>query len=180
MRCVLFLADGFEECEALIPADILRRAGAEVCMASVTGRPDALSSRRFRIGADAMEQDCGWASADLLILPGGRVGTENLGRSETVREACTAFADRKLIGAICAAPSLLARWGLLEGRRATCHPDFEDRMEGARLTRESVTSDGLFVTGQGLGASFAFAFELAKRLAGEERAEKIKRDICWR
>jgi len=180
MKCVVFLADGFEECEALIPVDILRRAGVETVMASVTGRADALSSRRIRVQADASAEDCGWADADCLVLPGGRRGTENLRLSPAVCEACLAFAGRKLIAAICAAPTVLAGLGLLEGRRATCHPDFEGEMRGALLTREPVTRDGLFLTGQGLGASFAFAFALAELLAGRERAERIRGEICWR
>ena len=95
-----------------------------------------------------------------------------------------AFARDKYVAAICAAPSLLAQLGLTEGRRVTCHPDFEACMGGAILTYESVTADGNIVTGQGLGASFDFAFELVRKIIGgergEETAEQISKAICYR
>ena len=116
----------------------------------------------------------------LIVLPGGRRGTENLRKSAIVKEQCLLFAKSKRIAAICAAPSILATLNLLEGRKATCHPDFEDQMNGALLTRESVAEDGNIITGQGLGATFPFAFLLVERLAGDASVQKIKKAICYR
>ena len=180
MKAIVFLADGFEECEGLIVVDILRRAGVETVMASVMGRLEIVSSRGIRLKADVLANDVDFDSVDMVILPGGRTGTENLSESETVRGQCKSFATDKYVAAICAAPSLLAELGLLDGKNATCHPDFEDKMKGAVLTGNSVEKAGNIITGQGLGASFDFAFELVRILVGEEKVRDIKNAICYK
>lgn len=180
MTAVVFLADGFEECEALIVVDILRRAGIETVMASVMGRPEVDSSRHIVVRADKLAEDVDFSGVDIIILPGGRLGTENLAASELVRSQCLAFAREKRLAAICAAPSLLASLGLLEGKEATCHPDFAPQMKGARLTGGSVAVSGNITTGQGLGAAFPFAFELVKELVGEDQVRQIREAICYR
>ena len=182
MKAVVFLADGFEECEALITVDILRRAGVETVMASVMDRRQVESSRNIKVIADAMAADVDFDSADLIVLPGGRLGTENMAKSGIVTEKCREFAaaEGKYLAAICAAPSLPAALGLLEGKKATCHPDFEGHMAGAALTGTGVAVDGNIITGQGLGATFDFAFQLVSMLVGEETAEQIKKSICYK
>lgn len=187
MKAIVFLADGFEECEGLITVDILRRAGVETIMASAMESRKIDSSRHIMVYADVMAADVDYDSVDLIVLPGGRLGTENLGANEIVVKKCKEFAAAgangdasKYVAAICAAPSLLAALGLLEGKRATCHPDFEGVMKGAELTGESVVTDGNIITGQGLGASFDFSFELVRILAGAETADQIKSAICYR
>ena len=180
MKAVVFFGDGFEECEALIVVDILRRAGVETTMASVMGRLRVDSSRHIKVMADALAEDVDFDSVDLIVLPGGRLGVENLSESAVVKKQCREFAANKHLAAICAAPWLLASVGLLEGRKATCHPDFEGKMEGVILTGESVAIDGNLITGQGLGASFDFAFELVKILVGEDKADQIRKAICYR
>ena len=180
MKAVVFLADGFEECEGLITVDILRRAGIETLMASAMDGLMIDSSGHIKVQADVMAAEVDYDTVDLIVLPGGRLGTENLAADSLVTEKCRVFAAEKHLAAICAAPSLLASLGLLEGKKATCHPDFEDRMQGAMLTGESVVTDGRITTGQGLGASFDFSFELVKLFAGEETAGAIKRAICYR
>ncbi len=166
MKAIVFLADGFEECEALITVDILRRAGVETVMASVMDRRQVESSRNIKVIADEMAADVDFDSADLIVLPGGRLGTENMGG--------------KYLAAICAAPSLPASLGLLEGKKATCHPDFEGHMAGAALTGTGVAVDGNIITGQGLGVTFDFAFQLVSMLVSEECAEQIKKAICYK
>ena len=180
MKAIVFLADGFEECEGLIAVDILRRAGIETLMASAMDGLMIDSSRHIKVQADVMAADVDYGTVDLVVLPGGRLGTENLGANDLVVEKCREFAAEKHLAAICAAPSLLAALGLLEGKRATCHPDFEGHMKGAVLTGESVVTDGRITTGQGLGASFDFSFELVKLLVGEEAVENIKKAICYK
>ena len=179
MKAVVFLADGFEECEALIVVDILRRADVDVVMASVMGRLEVDSSRHIKVLADALAEDVDFLTADLIVLPGGRLGTENLAASTLVRAQCRFFASFKRLAAICAAPSLLAELGLLKGKEATCHPDFSSKMKDAVLREESVVVSGSITTGQGLGAAFPFAFELVRQLAGEEKAQQIKTSICY-
>ena len=134
MKAIVFLADGFEECEGLIAVDILRRAGVETIMASAMEDLQIDSSRHIKVMADAMAADIDYDTVDLIVLPGGRLGTENLGANKLVVEKCKEFAAKKHLAAICAAPSLLAALGLLDGKRATCHPDFEDHMACASLT----------------------------------------------
>lgn len=180
MKAIVFLADGFEECEGLIAVDILRRAGVETLMASAMDGLMIDSSRHIKVEADVMAGDVDFDTVDLVVLPGGRLGTENLGANELVVEKCREFAAVKHLAAICAAPSLLAALGLLEGKKATCHPDFEAQMAGAELTGKSVVTDGNITTGQGLGASFDFSFELVRILVGEEKVTQIKKAICYR
>lgn len=180
MKAVVFLAEGFEECEALIVADILRRAGINTIMASVKETLSVKSSRHIVIQADALAEDLNYHELDIIILPGGRLGTDNLRKVDLVKRQCIKFAKNKYVAAICAAPSILAQMGLLENKEATCHPDFENRMKGAILTKESVTVSGNIITGQGLGATFDFAFEIVRKLVGEDKVKQIKKAICYR
>lgn len=156
MKAVLFLADGFEECEGLIVVDILRRAGIETIMASVMDTLFVDSSRHIRIEANMKACVVDFYEADMIILPGGRLGTENLKKVDLIKEKCLEFAENKLVAAICAAPSVLADLGILENKETTCHPDFEIEMAGALLTGASATVSGNIITGQGLGSSFGF------------------------
>lgn len=176
---VVFLADGFEECEGLLVVDLLRRAGLKTVMASVTGKRTVDSSRHIPITADTLAEVVDYDSAKMIVLPGGRLGTENLGKSEFVKDKCVEFAREKKVAAVCAAPSILASLGLLGGKKATCYPDFEGKMGGAIVTGESVTVDGNIITGQGLGATIPFAMEIIRMIVGPEMATKIKKDICY-
>lgn len=192
---VVFMADGMEMCECLLTVDILRRAGVNVITASVMGKKEITSSHRVTIIADELAEDVDYFAADMIVLPGGRTGTENLAKSEVVEEECRAFAadQAKYLAAVCAAPSVPAGLGILDGKKATCHPDFADKViEGSsiscggdssplvELTHEGVTVDGNIITGQGLGASIDFALCLAEILAGKEKAENIRKAICYR
>ena len=176
---IVLLAEGFEECEGLLTVDLLRRAGVEVITASIMGKKEVFSSHKVRIMADALAEETDFDAADLLVLPGGKSGTRCLRESKIVREQCLRFASDRLLAAICAAPSALATLGLLEGRRATVHPSFEEQMGGAELTRESVTTDGNITTGRGLGAAIPFALEVVKILTDRETADRIAAAICW-
>ena len=180
MKAVVFLADGFEECEALIVVDILRRAGIETVMASIGEQLEVDSSRHIKVHADTLAEDVDYSCYDLVVLPGGRYGTENLKYSTIVQKTVEEFAKEKYAAAICAAPSILAGLGLLDGKRATCHPDYENQMTEATITHQSVTVDGNIITGQGLGATFDFAFEIVKRMIGEEKVQQIKAAICYK
>ena len=177
---VVFLADGFEECEALIVVDILRRAGVKVLMASIMGRRDVKSSREILVQTDCLAENVDYEKAKMIVLPGGRMGTENLRKNEIVREQSKKFAVDKYVAAVCAAPSILAEIGLLAGKRATVHPDFEGKMNGVIVTGDSVNVDGNIITGQGLGVTIPFALKLVEMLEGVEIAERIAQAICFR
>lgn len=176
---IVFLADGFEECEGLLVVDILRRAGLKVIMASIMGRRDVKSSRDILIHADCMAEIVDFDKAKMIVLPGGRFGTDNLINNDIVKNKCREFANKKYVAAVCAAPSILASLGLLEGKKATVHPDYEGKMNGASLTGDSVTVDGNIITGKGLGATIPFSLELVKTLVSEEKARQIKEAICY-
>lgn len=176
---VIFLADGFEECEGLLVVDLLRRAGLKAIMASIMGRRDVKTSRDILIRADCLAEEVDYDRAKLLVLPGGRLGTKNLGECSIVLEQCISFYKNRYVSAICAAPSILAGLGLLNGRRATVHPDFVDKMPGILLQHKSVVVDGNVITGKGLGATIPFALELIRILIDKDAAEKIKKDICY-
>lgn len=176
---VVFLADGFEECEGLLVVDLLRRTGLKVIMASIMSRRDVKSSREILIQADCLAENVEYEHARMIVLPGGRTGTENLGKSDIVKKQCVAFTADKYVAAVCAAPSILASIGILDGRKATVHPDFENHMAGAIVTGESVTVDGNIITGQGLGATIPVALELIKILVNKEEADRIAKAICF-
>ncbi len=177
---IVFLADGFEECEGLLTVDLLRRAGVNVVTASIMCRTEILSSHGIKLAADVLAEDAPYDEADMIMLPGGCPGTRHLAKNTLVREKCLEFADGKLVAAICAAPSILGALGLLDGKPATCHPSVEDQMGEAELTHDSVTVAGNITTGQGLGAAIPFALKLVETLVDKETAEKIAKAICYK
>lgn len=174
---VVFLADGFEECEGLLVVDILRRAGLKVIMASIMGRRDVKSSREILIQADCLAENADYSSAKLIVLPGGRLGTENLARNELVREQCIEFAMTKMVAAVCAAPVILAELKLM--RKATVHPDFTKKMGETEVLDKPVVIDKNIITGQGLGATIPFALKLVELMTGKEKTEEIRKAICY-
>ena len=174
-KVYVFLANGFEDVEALIPVDVLRRGGVEVVTVSVVDDSQVVeTAHRVQVVADAMFDECDFSDADLLMLPGGMPGASNLNEHEGVRQALLrqAAAGRR-VAAICAAPLVLGGLGLLRGKRATCYPGFEQTLEGATYTGELCTQDGLVTTGEGPAAAFPFAFSLLEQLAGSDIARQI-------
>ena len=169
-----FLADGFEETEALAPVDILRRAGIPVTTVGVGGGV-IRGSHDIYVTAD-MTADEFEIDADIsgVILPGGMPGVKNLYADDTVKDTVEFCASRGLyVCAICAAPSIPGRMGLLAGKRATCFPGFEEDLEGAFTTGEKVVTDGKFITAKGAGCALDFGFEIVARFDSPEKAEKI-------
>jgi 2-C-methyl-D-erythritol 4-phosphate cytidylyltransferase len=177
-QVIVPLADGFEECEALIVVDILRRAGIDVLTASINGCREVDSSRHIKVTADALIEDVDFNSAKMLFLPGGRLGTDNLGKNEIVIEQCRIFAKNKKLAAICAAPSILA--GLELVSKAAVHPDFVDQMGDAEVEDKSVVVDENIITGQGLGAGISFALKLVEILVDKKTSDRIAAAISFR
>ena len=142
-KAVVFFAEGTEECEALLVVDLLRRAKVEVLVASASGSREILSSHKVHITADALAEEVDYSDVDLVVLPGGIPGTPNLAANKTVTDTCAAFAKAgKKVAAICAAPSVLAALGLLEGKNATAHAAFQDKLAGAHVLDTEVGVDG--------------------------------------
>ena len=177
---VVFLADGFEECEALIVVDILRRAGIKVIMASIMGRRDVKSSREILVHADCLAENADYDNAKMIVLPGGRTGTKNLANSDIVKQYCIEFANNKSVAAICAAPTILDDLGLLNGKKATVHPDFKNRIKNAVVIDKSVVTEGNIITAQGLGSTFDFAFEIVRTICDDSKVHGIITGICYR
>ena len=166
-RVYLFLADGFETVEALAPVDVMRRAGIEVVTVSIMESKNVLSAQNVQVVADIMFDDACFDDADALVLPGGGVGTENLSAHEALRgQLECAASNGKLIAAICAAPMVLGRVGILQGYKATCYPGCEDDLFGAEYTAAQVEECGNIITACGPGASFDFGFAIVERLCG--------------
>ncbi len=170
----VFLADGFEEIEALTPVDFLRRCDLSVRTVGVTGAR-VKGSHGIVVEADCLPEEIDLQDTQMIILPGGMPGTLNLEKSQSVQDAISYCAENKIpIGAICAAPSILGHRGLLSGKRATCFSGFEGELIGAEVTGAPVEVDGMFVTSRGAGVANTFAFALAAVLLGEARVKVLK------
>lgn len=175
-----FLANGFEEIEAIAPVDILRRGGVDVKTVSITASLSVETAHGITITADCHIDDVDLSDADLLILPGGMPGAKNLLDHEGVCNALVQHNEQgKLIGAICAAPMVLGQNGILNGRRATCYPGFEHLLDGAEYTAELVTVDGNITTGRGPGAAMAFGYQLLSNFVPQETVEEMKKGMIY-
>lgn len=173
----LFLAEGFEEIEALTPVDMLRRAGKDIRTVGIGSRTVA-GAHGISVLADMSENEFNDNAPEMIILPGGMPGTLNLDASATVQKAIdSAIKTGAFIAAICAAPTILGKRGLLEGKVATCYPGMEAELKGALLTEQTVARDGNIITAAGMGAALPFALELISVLCGETLARKLKRAV---
>ena len=172
-----FLADGFEELEAFAPVDILRRVKVEIKTVGVTGQT-VVGASGIKTQCDLSIDEADESNLDGIILPGGMPGTENLFKNEKVKNIVKNCAkENKLIGAICAAPIILGRLGLLKGKKACCYPGFEKELEGAEIVSDRVCTQGNIITGKGPGACIEFSFELLKNILGERKTAVIKRSM---
>ncbi len=174
----MFLADGFEEVEALCPLDILRRAGLEVTTVGI-GKDMIIGTHGITVQADIPDVMYRDSSPDMIILPGGMPGASNLDASKTVDAAIRAASRKEAyLCAICAAPFVLGKRGLLEGKRAVCYPGFEEYLTGAEIATDAVVvRDGSIITAKGMGAAFEFGLELVRALKDDVTAEKIKASV---
>jgi len=176
----ILLAPGFEEAEALVPADLLRRAEIETALVSVTGEP-VPGSHGITVTADTDLDGVDLSKADMVVLPGGGPGYKNLGADPRVERLVDEAAEKGLwVAAICAAPTLLGKWGLLTGKEAVCYPGMEEGLTGAqaRMDRGFVV-DGRIITGRAAGSVFDFGLALVEALAGKEEADKVRHGIHY-
>ena len=177
----VFLADGFEEVEAIAPVDMLRRAGCDVKTVGVGGKRGITGSHGIPVTADITDAELDPEQLEGVILPGGLPGADHLRASEIVK-ACVlkCQAEGKLVAAICAAPYVLGDWGVLEGKEAICYPGYENHLTGAVLSKDPVCVCGNTVTGKGAGVAVDFGLTLVSVLRGQETAEKIRKGIQCR
>lgn len=173
-----FLADGFEEVEALCPIDLLRRAGSKVTTVAVGGGDYITGSHGINVKADAKENDLDFSDAEMVVLPGGMPGTLNLEASPVVKKAVDdAYNAGKFVCAICAAPSVLGKRGYLRSKEAICYPGFEKFLDGAKISDKKVVRDGNIITGAGMGVALDFGLALVSALHGDKKASELRASV---
>lgn len=180
-KAYLFLAEGFEEVEALTVVDILRRGGVDCKTVSIMSDYAVTSSHQVTIQADLLFEERELADADMLIMPGGLPGTTNLKAHEGLDTLIRKYASAgKYLAAVCAAPTIYGEKGLLEGKNATCYPGMEEGLCGANKLTDSVVCDGQFITSRGMGTCIDFGLTLLEKLVDEEAAQNIASKIVYR
>lgn len=180
-RIAVFFAEGYEEIEALAVVDVCRRCGITVDMVSAYGEKSVMGSHGILVEMDKGFDQADFAEYDMLVLPGGKQGTENLEAHQGLMEQIDAFyRDGRYIAAICAAPSIFGHRGILKGRNACSYPSFESHLEGAQVTVGPVEISDHVITSRGMGTAIDFGLAIAGVLCGEEKAQKMAETIVYR
>ncbi len=170
----VFLANGFEEIEAVSIIDILRRANLEVTIISITGKTEVKGSHNIVINADLLFEDVNFNKVDMIVLPGGMPGAKNLNNHEGLKKQIIQFNQAgKPLAAICAAPLVYGQLGILKGKKATCFPGFEDYLMNANITNSKTQVDGNIITGKGAGVAIDFALKIVEMLRGKDIAQEL-------
>jgi 4-methyl-5(b-hydroxyethyl)-thiazole monophosphate biosynthesis len=176
----VFLADGFEEMEAIAPVDILRRLNIPVTTVGVTGKA-VRGSHAVTMTADVTIDEADFSDLSVLVLPGGMPGTTNLGNNKTLCDLIVKnHNEGKLLAALCAAPSVFGKLGVLDNRDFTCYPGFEQELTDAIVCADGVVADGNIITASGAGVAVDFALELVRYLVSAETADAIRGGIQCR
>lgn len=175
MKCAIFLADGFETCEGLITVDMLRRASITIDMISMNDTLEVTTSQGVRLFAEKLFSEIDPADYDVLIMPGGKLGTANLEASEPLKAAFRAHYEKgALTCAICAAPSILGHMGILKEKKYTCFPSFNEEGFGGEYQMELAVTDGNLITGRGMGATIEFARHIIMKTCDETALAKVE------
>lgn len=175
-----FLANGFEEVEALCVIDLLKRASMDVVMVSVSGDLKVNGAHNIDIMADVLFEDASFEDVDVLFLPGGMPGTKNLDNHEGLKQKLVEFNNNgKLITAICAAPMVLGHLGILNGKDATCYPGFEQELIGANVLYDNVVVDGNVITSRGMGTAIDLGLKLIELLIDKDASFEMAEKICY-
>jgi protein deglycase len=173
-KVFIFLANGFEEIEAISIIDILRRAEIDVLTVSITRNREVTGSHRITVTADALFENVNFEEGEMLILPGGMPGSSNLQNHKGLADLLLLYSKQlKKISAICAAPKVLGNLGLLQGKKAVCYPGYEEELKDANLSDDGVVMDGTIITGKGPALACEFSFKIVAELKGEEAANRI-------
>ena len=179
-KVLLFLAEGHEEIEALTVVDLLRRAGIEIDTVSITGSRQVTGSHSITTIAGKLFDEADFDEADMLVLPGGMPGTLNLEAYAPLMNQVRSFnSSGKHIAAICAAPTVFGRAGLLEGKKACCYPDMEGDLKGALVSYDKVSVDGNIITSRGMGTAIEFALTIIETYQGKPAADSMAAKIVY-
>ncbi len=180
-KVLIFLAEGHEEIEALTVVDLLRRAKIDIDTVSITGQRQVTGSHGITSTADKLFEEADFEEADMLVLPGGMPGTLNLEAYEPLMNQVRAFnAADKYIAAICAAPTVFGRAGLLEGKKACCYPDMEGDLLGADVSYDPVSVAGKTITSRGMGTAIEFGLTIIETFQGKEAADAMAAKIVYK
>lgn len=176
----VFFATGFEEVEALAPVDLMRRAGIEVKLISVNDNIEVTGARGVKIVADEILADTNFDDLQGIVLPGGAPGFKNLDKSEKLMNKVADFlTSGKLVAAICGAPSVLGKRGLLKGKKATVYPGMEEMLEGAKVSKDKVVIDGNLITSRGMGTAVDFGLALVEYYKDKNTAEELSKAVVY-
>lgn len=179
-EAAIFMTTGTEEVEALMVVDLVRRAGIDIDMVSIDESREMTGSHNIAVKLDKTISEVDWENTQMLILPGGLPGTNNLMACDKLTDKLKEFNEQgKLLAAICAAPSILGMNGILEGRRATCYPGHEDKLLGAELVKEPVVVCDNVITSRGLGTAIDFAAAIIGVLRSQDKADEILKKIIY-
>jgi 4-methyl-5(b-hydroxyethyl)-thiazole monophosphate biosynthesis len=177
-KAFVYLAEGFEEIEALTIVDVLRRAEIPTIMISVTGKLEVNGAHNITIIADILFEKADYDGASILILPGGMPGAKNLNAHEGLKKKLKEFHEQgERVAAICAAPLVLGGIGILEGVEAACYPGYEDRLTGAKLRYDPAVKSGKIITSRGPGTALDFSLTIVEELKGKEAADQLARNL---
>jgi 4-methyl-5(b-hydroxyethyl)-thiazole monophosphate biosynthesis len=180
MKAAIFLANGFEEMEAICPIDIFRRAGVETVVVSISTEYIIIGAHNIKVKADKLFDETDFSDVEILVLPGGMPGAANLAAHAGLHKLILSFDEqKKRIATICAAPSVvLGEMNLLKGKAAICYPGYESGMAGAQISAQNVVTADHITTAKSAGVAQEFALELVKLLKGNAVAAQIKADLC--
>ena len=174
MRIFLFLADGFEEIEAIAPIDIFRRANLEVITVSITDSKMVKGAHGIGVEADQIFSQAQFTGEYMIFLPGGMPGTTNLDNHQALKDLITVRArEGEKIAAICAAPSILGKMGILKNREAICYPGFEKYLVEAKVSNKKIVKDDFIFTAKGPGVAIPFALKIVEELSGKDVADDV-------
>ena len=179
-KVCIFFAPGYEEIEALAVVDLLRRAGIDTDMVSVTEEYEVTSSHGVTVRMDKLFHEVDFKAADMIVMAGGMPGTKNLEAFIPLMEALDEFyKEKKCIGAICAAPSILGHRGMLKGRRACSFPEFESHLDGAEVTKNPAEISDFIITGRGMGCAVDFGLAIVEKFQGKEAARALADKVVY-
>jgi protein deglycase len=177
-KIAVHLANGFEEVEAISIIDVLRRADLDVVTVSVTGEKEVTGTHQIGVLADVLFEDVNYKDISMIILPGGMPGTSNLDAHEGLKFQIQTFtSEGKQLAAICAAPLILGKLGLLKGKKAVCYPGYEKYLYGAEIVSDPVVVAKNIITGKGLGVAVLFALKIVEKLVSLEKAEILAKQM---
>ena len=180
MKVFAFFAEGYEEIEALTVVDILRRADIEVKMVSVTDENEVMGAHGINVAMDNVINEIDFNEGDMIFLPGGIPGTPNLANCELLVKNIIKYNEEgKKLAAVCAAPSIYGNLGLLECKKATCYPGFEEELKGAIVVADRVVTDGNITTSRGMGTTIDLGLEIVKIYKGQEYADDLGKKIQY-